>query len=311
MKIRIAILDQEAMAGVDAKVRLPLWARPHVCIEYGPCLAMAAYWGSDLLGVWTVPLSTVDGGMAAARRSCRLLPYAAPVLFVDGNLMRRKVVDALFGELTSRVHEVDLPLAPGFLDTGAFLKRGAVLLWKHTHILTQSWVISMTAPRVRNHIRHACRLASVEVWREAGGFHFDRAIIDESADGISRRSRLGNKLLSIGEAYYLEARAGGRIIGQAFVTTDTHYHYLFHSWFDRVEARGVPSLLIEQAARESFSMSADLDLEGSVLPGVDEFYCGLEAHLVSYCHLEWTNPPKEVGGGKYGIFRTDCTERAT
>ncbi len=269
---------------------VPIWVRPKNCTFYENSLYLVALRGGVINGAWTIPIMTAANGKKMAKRSYRLLPYAAPILFGATSLARRFTMELLFLELTRHVEFIALPLSPNLFDISILQNHGVLVEWRHTHTLDASWAVRPLPPKISNQLRHAKLNLQLERSQMPDGFFFERAVTNEGDLGIQRRAEFARSLLETGEGYYWSAFHKNELVGQSFVAMDGKTHYLLHTWSLKNKVRGVSTALVDAAARECFlgGMDCSLDLEGSVLPGVDEFFYGFHGKITPYGFLLWS-----------------------
>ena len=269
---------------------LPIWACPDTCQFYENCIYFVALRGKIVEGAWAVPVMIGENGETIARRSWRLLPYAAPLVYSRTGLNRRSTIEALFKALTQKVEFISLPLAPELLDISIFQNYSAIVEWRHTHVLNTEWNHKLLSAKISNHLRYAKRHLKITKSQESQGFFFERAIANECNEGIQHRTQFARIQLQKGKGYYLSALHNGEIVGQCFIIIDAKIQYLLHMWSFSNKIRGIATALVNAAAQECFSgkPKSMLDLEGSVLPGVDKFFYGFEGNIIPYGFLLWS-----------------------
>jgi hypothetical protein len=279
------------LVSIERQVPVQLWNSSLAAALYGSVITLACTRASgDVAGLWVCPVDHER----AARRACRLLPYASP--WIDPSLhaaARHRVAGSLLDCLRGVVAVVDLPMDPGFRETAGFLTHDAHTAFRHTRVLDieprADWRAGYL-PATRNHVRAA--RAHVTVTRTGEDeFAFDRAIKGQDAAAVSARTAAGISLgASNWPTFCLTAtdREGARR-GQVFVVRNQDSAILLHSWFDRCGPRGVPSLLVDEAvdlAGQEWKVPV-FDLEGSVIPSIDQFMAGFGAEAVGYAQLRW------------------------
>jgi hypothetical protein len=291
MTFETRVMSAGELARIERQVPVQLWNSTLAAALYGSVITLACMRASgDVAGLWVCP---VDDGRAA-RRACRLLPYASP--WIDPSLhaaTRHRVAGSLLDCLRGVVAMVDLPMDPWFRETAGFLAHDAHAVFRHTRVLDIGSRADRRAgylPATRNHVRAA--RAHVTVTRTGEHeFAFDRAIKGQDAAAVSSRTAAGMSLgASSWPTFCLTAtdREGAQR-GQVFVVRNQDSAILLHSWFDRSGPRGVPSLLVDQAADwagQEWKVPV-FDFEGSVIPSIDQFMAGLGAEAVGYAQLRW------------------------
>ncbi|WP_405765003.1 hypothetical protein [Streptomyces sp. NBC_01538] len=244
---------------------------------------MTAYRGPQAVGSWSIP---VDG--THVRREARVLPYIAPTLVEQHPQRRRGVMQAMLDAVQQRYDSLELPMAPSFHDVQACRDLGIAVEWRHTNILAldADWRVGYSAT-VRQQLR-ATASVSVDVGSPLAAFRFDRALVAQSPEAMAQRGRFAAWAGRQGTVTCLTARHEDRVVGQllALILGDTGYS--MHSWFERTGPRGVPSLLIDEAALALRAKGCRaFDLEGSVVPTVDYFMSGFGATVTPYPYLYW------------------------
>jgi hypothetical protein len=289
MKFETRVMSAGELARIECQVSVQLWNSSLAASLYGSVITLACMRASgDVAGMWVCP---VDAGRSA-RRPCRLLPYASP--WIDPSLhamARHRVAGSLLGCLRDVVAVVDLPMDPWFRETAGFLAHDAHAVFRHTRVLDigsrSDWRAGYS-PATRNHVRAA--RAHVTVTQTcAREFAFDRAIKGQDAVAVSFRTAAGMSLAASNwPTFCLTATdQDGARRGQVFVVRNQDSAILLHSWFDRSGPRGVPSLLVDEAAdraRREWKVPV-FDFEGSVIPSIDQFMAGFGAEAVGYAQL--------------------------
>jgi hypothetical protein len=253
----------------------PLWASHLAKSAYPHSATLAVLGGSRLMGVWIV-------------REARTLPYSSPYIVAKHPQRRRDIMEAMLRELLARAVTINLPMAPRFHDVTMASHVGLCVDWRHTHEISLTsdsrWRQAYTA-KLRNHIAFARRHVSLTTGRDAGGFDFGRALVEQTGHQVAIRRGFLHSLASDGGSVFCStALAKGKPVGQALAVCDLGVAYLFHSWFDREGPRGIPSLLIDSVAENARDLYGcdTLDLEGSVIEPVDYFMSGFGGAIAPY-----------------------------
>jgi hypothetical protein len=274
---------------VTSRLALDLWAYPDVRV-------LVVRRSARLAGVWAIPAEPMPGGWIA-RRSARVMPYAAPLLLDQHPQRRRDVMYALLTAVQAEASCIDLPMAPGFHDVTACGALGVIVEWRHTNVLdlNADWRRRYSAT-VRQHIRAARAAVIVRLSDSADGFTFSRALVQQTPGQVRSRKRFAQRCAEAGRVLCLTAISEATTVGQQLVLIDSSTGYLIHSWFDRNGPRGVPSLLTDTAADilHNRHSCAFLDLEGSVLPAVDYFMSGFGGAVTPYPYIYWHRQPHEL-----------------
>ncbi len=293
-------MSADELARIERQVPVQLWNSSLAAAMYGRVITLACVRASgDVAGVWVCPVDNER----AARRACRLLPYASP--WIDPSLhtaARHRVAGSLLDCLRGVVAVVDLPMDPRFRETAGFLAQGAHAVFRHTRVLDigprTDWRAGYL-PATRNHVRAA--RADVMVTRtEEDEFAFGRAIKGQDSAAVSARTAAGKSLCASSWPTFCLTAIGrdGARRGQVFVVRNHNSAILLHSWFDRSGPRGVPSLLVDEAADlagRDWKVPV-FDFEGSVIPSIDQFMAGFGAEAVGYAQLHWDSGPDGAAG---------------
>jgi hypothetical protein len=246
-------------------------------------------------GVWVVPTDH-DGEGWHARRADRALPYTAPVLLESHPQRRRDVMVQMLRLLQGTFTSLELPMTPGFRDATCCRQLGIAAEWRHTHILDLRgpWREGYS-PTIKQHLRAAGASATCRR-EEVDAFHFDRALVAQPESQRRSRREFAARAAATGAVTCLAAVAGHDVVGQALTLRAADTSILLHAWFERCGPRGIPTLLIDAAADSGHRDGRRrLDLEGSVLPGVDYFMSGFGGETVPYPYLYWhRDPPRHT-----------------
>jgi hypothetical protein len=267
---------------------IPPHGKPENYFFYKNSIHLIARRNKSLEGIWSAPLIDMKDGKKAAKRPWRLMPYAGPLLFNKKSLSRRAALKALFLELKKHVEYISLPLSPDILEASILQNLGALIEWRHTHVLDKYWADRNLDPKIANHLRYTSSRLQIIKSIQPGGFLFDQAISGEHISGLHNRKEFGNYLIHNQKAYYLSAFHNEKLVGQSFIVTDTEIDYVFHTWVDKKSMRGISTALIAAAALNANKQSKGLDLEGSVIPGVDGFFHGFQGNIIPYGFLLWS-----------------------
>lgn len=246
-----------------------------------------------LLGLWPVPYTWKDG-KKIARREVRLLPYHPPLIINEHLVEQRRILSIFLSYMKENYYAIDLPLAPHFHHTALFSAAGIYVEWRNTHLFTSSHLLTdHLYPKVGNHIRSAKKKITLE-WEHP--FDFRKGIITENPTQRELRKSLALNLLKSGMARVLTAFNETKVEGQAFVMHDCHTAYLFHSWYEKQNIRGVPSYLIETISNWALNEKGlqFFDLEGSILPSIDRFFANFGGLQTPYAYVLWCQNKEEM-----------------
>ncbi len=268
---------------------LPLWLSPKFIECYKDKLILMATSGGAMKGFWVVPLTTQDN-VKIAKRQYRFLPYSSPLILEEDNLKRREIMFQLFRSLTKICDSIYLPMDPNFKDLPAIQSWGALVEWRHTHLLTRSLEFDKIDGRLRNHIKYAQNNVEIITNINPVDFRFDIAI-KGSGDEKNQRQQLALNLLANGQAIIITAKNKNRICAGIFLAFDHQTAYMMHSWQLEDTPRGTISKLIFEAVRWTFDVKKlkVFDFEGSVINNIDYFFCGFNANITPYGFIHWSN----------------------
>ena len=247
----------------------------------------------DLLALWPIPY-TWEHERKIARREVRLLPYHPPLIFKGHLVDKRRILSSFLSYMKENYYAIDLPLAPHFHHLALFWAAGIYVEWRNTHHFSLSHMLTdHIHPKVKNHIRSAKKKVTLE-WEHA--FDFERGIITDNPSHRTVRRNLALNLLKSGKGRVLTAFNGTKVEGQAVVVHDYHTAYLFHSWFEKQNTRGVPSHLIETISNWALKELSlyYFDLEGSVIPSVDRFFANFGGLQTPYAYIQWCRDRQEM-----------------
>ena len=252
--------------------------------------------GADRLAAFPVPVLVQDG-VAMIARASYLSPYF-PVLFRPDNgpptraeRRRRAILDALLGHIRQEYAAMVLPLHPDLTDMAPFQRAHVQLELRSTYLLPLASLDSLWHgfdSSIRNHIRKAEQV-SIEENRSLAAFDFDAATFYEDQPARDQWRMLARELAEAGLATALIARDRDRVVGGLLLCHDAHTGYNLLSYFDREsDVRGVPSALVWAAAKVAAAKGlAHLDLEGSVLTNIEDFYQQFGGTRRPYFGVHW------------------------
>jgi hypothetical protein len=288
-------IDYESLA-VNFEKEIPLWLLPKFITCYKEKMLLVAYRGNRLVGLWVVPISITEG-QKIAQREYRYLPYSSPYLFEQDNLKRREVVYGLFKYLTENCNKINLPFDPGFKDFAPIQGLGALVEWRHTHVIKAPFEYQKMSSRLRNHIRSAKKLVKIEFSKDQSKFNFDEAIKGLKKEQQARRE-LAINLLRNNQAIIVTAYKKKKICSGILIALDANTAYMLHSWQAVDAPRGTVSALILEAVNWAISEKRvkQYDFEGSVLQKIDYYYSGFNCEISPYGHVFWSKDQDELFG---------------
>jgi hypothetical protein len=225
------------------------------------------------------------------------LPYTH-ILFGAAHPKRmREAIACVADWCADQLDSVTVPLGPDDTTLGPFAVAGMLIEWRHTYVLdTQDPLSKRLSASARNHLHHAAQTVDVVIHTGPGEFAADRAIVDEGDGAKAIRTNLARSLLASGCAVVVCAAQSGTVVGEYFLAWDDRRAYLLHSWFEREGPRGIPTLLMVRTwewVREHLPVRT-LDLEGSVIEGVDRYFSSFGARPVPYGFLHWHRSRSEL-----------------
>lgn len=249
------------------------------------------------VALFPIPVSLV-GGQRQIIRTNYLSPYF-PVLFANeggatviAEQSRRKALRSLIGFIQSNYSAMILPLHPDHGDMAPWRESHCELEHRTTYELPLGSLDQLWAGfsgKIRNHIAKASSL-KITVEQDLYGFDFAAALFYEDEEAKLAWQTLARKLTETKKATSLIAwTAAGEPVGGMFLGLDNLRGYNLLSYFDRTAGqRGIPATLIWHAARHCAELGkTSLDLEGSVLPGIERFYQQFGGLRRSYFQVRW------------------------
>jgi len=256
--------------------RSAIWHQHGYLSEVTSSFNLTAHRGSELTACWIVPLSHVNYHYKAEREH-RFLPYSSPLLLEVHPYYRRETFYALLEFLVKRVDSIQLPMEPGFHDIGCINELGGFSETRHTHVIdTTTFSIDGCLRHARREIRKAARYCDVRIHTSVEKFHFDKAIMG-SEESIKKRSYFAMLCQQKGKILIIDAIIEGQSHGQLLLLNSDISWIGMHSWCDKSSVHGIGNLLIAEACKYLNSSGSQklLDLEGSILYGVDKFMSGM------------------------------------
>jgi hypothetical protein len=276
-------------------------------------------WYLELLGVedlWTVrsgsaliagmPAFDTDSGRALAQSSLSIpyggLAFAPCALAPRRRMLRhRAIMHALVDSLGRSYERIDISLSPAVRDVVPFLQSGFVPELRYTYVHHRGAADSMSSGR-RNDIARA-RRAALAVRPDPALEHFDiAASVEWAGDSgyVAASESVLRTAIARGRGQAWVAMAGDRSLAGLFACWDTHHGYTTHAYTTSEGASLGASTLLYAHAIEHLQSALELpvDLEGSVLPGVERFYQSLGAEQTLYLRLHWHREPGQVPGAE-------------
>jgi hypothetical protein len=264
-------------------------------------------WYLDLLGVdglWTVrsggaliaglPAFLADGDRALAQSSLAI-PYGglafAPCSLGPRRRMlhHRSIMRAAIGALGSAYERIDVSLSPAIRDVVPFVQAGFVPELRYTYVHRAGAADAMSSGR-RSDLARA-RRAGLTVRSDPVLDHFDVAASVRWADDPDHAvtaSAVLRAAIARGRGQAWIAMAAERPVAGLFACWDSHHGYTTHAYStEEGAALGGATLLYLHAIAHLQDLGRAIDLEGSVLPGVEQFYQSLGAEQTLYLRLHW------------------------
>jgi hypothetical protein len=244
-------------------------------------------------------IETAEGRMEQNSLSS---PYAGPVFgCLDGSaqrvmLMERRMLEAIVRGLQTHYTHVSFSLSPDITDIVPFLRTGFVPEVRFTYVVDVSGqagqCISRMSARRRNDLRRS-RKWGLAVVRDANLELFDvaRAVAWAASSSYEcATNRLLHEAIAQNRGCAFVALRSGVPVGGLFLVWDRRHSYTILSYFHEDAGRtGASTLLYTEAmsfTREVLKLNS-VDLEGSVLPGVEEFYQSFGGKQIGYFRLHW------------------------
>lgn len=267
------------------------------CLNHqGAIDILAVHDRGDTVALFPVPV-VVAGDVRRIARTSYLSPYF-PILFrryacapVRLEQRRRAALTALIDHIQNAYESMVLPLHPDLTDVAPLQRAHVQLEFRTTYELPLGSLDDLWQaldPTVRNHVRKAAAL-EIDEDPALDAFDFDAAVFYEDPDAREQWRRLAHELVAMGCATPLVARQDGVPVGGLFLAHDGETAYNLLSYFDRqAPVRGVPSALIWASARMASARGLRrLDLEGSVLSSIEDFYQQFGGVRRPYFQVHW------------------------
>lgn len=266
-----------------------LWLQPALLRHLQSYDLLVARRGQNVLAYWPIPTTSTATGRYAMR-DFRHLPYSGPHLAGQlGQFDRFVIVERLGHAICGRYEGLSLPLPPRFTDAAALAACGMHLEWRNTHVFKagDDWC-QLASEMFRRSVSAARARVTVEASASANAFQFRRAggVPDDAT--ADRRRRFAEDVEECSSVCVLSALSAGSQVGQVCLLVSGGTAMLAHSWADRSAQRGVAALLLTAAKEwvESRGLR-ELDLEGSILAGVNHFYTSSGAAKVAFPYAHW------------------------
>jgi hypothetical protein len=240
-----------------------------------------------------------DGRMEQSSLSS---PYAGPVFGwprsrdTRTSLVERRLMGAIARSLQCHYRCVSFSLSPQITDVVAFLRAGFVPEVRYTYVVDVSGgagqCASRMSPRRRTDLARA-RKCGLTVTEDANLQLFDvaRAVRWAPCANYADSTRtLLRRAISCNRGRAFVALSSGLPVAGLFLVWDRLRSYTTHAWLHEDAARtGASTLLYLEAmsfTRERLMLDS-VDLEGSVVPGVEEFYQSFGGLQTIYFRLHW------------------------
>jgi hypothetical protein len=257
---------------------------------------LGGFVGDNLVFAFPLPIAK-HAGSRSVRRTSYLSPYYQPLFLpIAGSRVHREraqrvILAGALAALKAEFTSVALPLVPSVTDLLPFQRAHWQLELRHTYelplrSLRELW--ERFEPSVHNHIRAASQLRVVRD-DDLALFDWDQALFYEPAHNREDFRQLAGRLVAAKMGFALVALSESKPMAGAFIALDAQRAYNLLSYSDRsCGPRGAASLLIWKAAQEGASRGLQyLDMEGSVLPGVESFYHAFGGERRPYVQVHW------------------------
>ncbi|MDD4937405.1 MAG: hypothetical protein PHX34_00075 [Candidatus Shapirobacteria bacterium] len=273
---------------------IPLWADPKIISCYKNKLILVVNEGTEIRGVWVIPFIQ-NNGIKIAKRNFRFLPYSSPYILEKDNLKRREIVDVFIKYATQVFNSIYLPFDMDFFDFSPIQARGALVEWRHNHVLTEVIDLKRINSRLRNHIRSSQKSVKILIDDNLDNFNFDIAI-KGSDEEKEQRKQLAIDLINQNKAIIISAKNKQKICAGVLMSFDDRTSYLMHSWQLQNTPRGTISNLIFEASKWTFEEKhlKYFDFEGSVIQKIDYFFDGFNAKITPYGFVHWSTDEKNL-----------------
>ena len=229
-------------------------------------------------------------------------PYAGPVFEPIAGPdehrlpIERHLMDAMARSLKSQYQRVSFSLSPQIIDIVAFLRLGFIPEVRFTYVVDVACdidnCISRMSKRRRVDLQRAGR-CDLRVIPDLSLAFFDvaRAIKWAPAGDYEVKTRsVLRQAIARDRGRAFVALQSERPVAGLFMVWDRRCSYTTHSYFLEDAARTGASTLLYLTAmsytRECLRLPA-VDLEGSVLPGVEEYYQSFGGRQTVYFRLHW------------------------
>jgi GNAT acetyltransferase-like protein len=241
---------------------------------------LPAFHAGDRRALAQSSLSIPYGGLAFA--PCALGPRRRM-------LRHRAIMQAAIEALGRAYEQIDISLSPAIRDVVPFLQAGFVPEVRYTYVCPPGASEPMSSGR-RNDLARA-RKARLAVRDDLGLDHFDVGASVRWADDPAYATTAGAVLraaIARGRGHAWLAVSAERPVAGLFACWDAHHGYTTHAYTtDEGAELGAATLLYGHAITHLHALGLAVDLEGSVLPGVEQFYQSLGAEQTLYLRLHW------------------------
>jgi hypothetical protein len=219
-------------------------------------------------------------------------------------LQRRAAIAAMADALQASFSRISFACSPALEDLVPWLRAGFVPEVRYTYIFD----FERTAPepfgplmsRSRRRDLVLAERAAVQVLRDDALEHFDVGLAvrwsKDPTAAARTRSLLAEAIARL-KGCSLVAMVDGRALGGLFVIWDAACAYTTHAYYHESAAHlGVSTRLYLEAMKLVTAMPErrQLDLEGSVLDGVEQYYQSLGARQSLYFGLHWARDPRAL-----------------
>lgn len=254
-----------------------------------------------------LPLFTTRDPRVASQ-STRSVPYGGPVFARSRRgtrgamLERRTVMSSIASVLQAGFGRVSFACAPGLHDLVPWLRAGFVPEVRYTYVLDIPGgcepAAAMSPLRRRDLARAARAELQVIADHELRRFDPSKAVQWSTEPDATERTRAAiEAAIAARRGCPLVALAGDRVVGGLFMIWDDRTVYTTHSYYEPSAARsGVSTRLYLEAMMRAARMPgiSQLDLEGSVLDGVERYYQSFGGRQSIYFALHWASDPRDV-----------------
>ncbi len=262
---------------------------------------LGVYSGNDLIA--GMPLyGSIEKGIIY--QSTISVPYSGPVFdgaFSNGRhamLIKRRILEEMILTLKTEFSAISFAASFEITDIVPYLRNGFIPEVRYTYINHlvngAGFALSLISSGRRKDIKIA-QSKGIKVYADDNLKQFDiaGALFWSNCNNDQEKVKkvVGEAArINRGKAFVALDRTD-KTIGGLFLVWDPKRSYTIYSYFDRSEpSNGIPTVLYIEAmhyTKEVLNLDF-MDFEGSVLPGVEEYYQSFGAVQTLYFNLHWS-----------------------